>query len=172
MAPKILVVDDHEIVREGIRTLIGRSRPDWVICGEASNAKEALEAVRRLNPDVVILDITMPGTSGLEAAMGIAEVGHSKVLMFTMHESEWLGTEVRNVGAQGYVLKSQAARDLVLAIESLLRGGTFFGASSERPESYRDKPPGGLAFCKSLAHAIAKGLSMQRLCADTRLQPW
>lgn len=167
MAPKILVVDDHEIVREGIRTLIGRSRPDWIICGEASNAKQALEAVKGLNPDIVILDITMPGTSGLEAAMEMAKSrAHCKILMFTMHESERLATEVRNVGAQGYVLKSQAARDLVLAIESILRGGTFFGAPSEHQGSSQDKPQGGLVFCKRLVHAIARGASIQRLCRD------
>jgi DNA-binding NarL/FixJ family response regulator len=168
MAPKILVVDDHEIVREGIRTLIGRSRPDWVICGEASNARQALEAVKGVNPDIVILDITMPGTSGLEAAMEMAKSrAHCKILMFTMHESERLATEVRNAGAQGYVLKSQAARDLVLAIESILRGGTFFGEPSEQQESSQDKPQGGLVFCKSLVHAIARGASIQRLCGDT-----
>jgi DNA-binding NarL/FixJ family response regulator len=129
---KILVVDDHEIVREGIRTILGMSRPDWDICGEASNATEALNAVKNLEPDIVILDITMPGTSGLEAALQINKLGlPCRILMFTMHDSERLTTEVRDVGAQGYVLKSQAARDLVLAIEHILAGGTFFGAPLE-----------------------------------------
>ncbi|HUJ82889.1 MAG TPA: response regulator transcription factor [Candidatus Acidoferrales bacterium] len=131
MKPRILVVDDHEIVREGIRTLLSRTRSDWEICGEASNAGDALHAIRTLEPDIVILDITMPGTSGLELALQVRNLRlPSRVLIFTMHDSERLATEVRNAGAQGYVLKSQAARDLVLAIERILGGDTFFGAPS------------------------------------------
>jgi DNA-binding NarL/FixJ family response regulator len=127
MATRILLVDDHEIVREGIRTLITRSRPEWEICGEARDGEEALEAVRALKPDVVILDITMPKMSGLEAAPRIAKLGLGcRVLMFTMHDSERLSTEVRQAEAQGLVLKSQAARDLVRAVDRLLDGGTFF----------------------------------------------
>ena len=127
MATRILLVDDHEIVREGIRTLISRSRPEWEICGEARDGEEALVAVRALKPDVVILDITMPKMSGLEAAPRIAKLGLGcRVLMFTMHDSERLSTEVRQAEAQGLVLKSQAARDLVRAVDRLLDGGTFF----------------------------------------------
>ncbi len=108
--------------------LLGRSRSEWQICGEASNASEALTAVKTLEPDVVILDITMPGTSGLEVAKRIKNMQiPSRVLIFTMHESERLATEVREAGAHGYVLKSQAARDLVSAIEEVLGGGSFFG---------------------------------------------
>ncbi|HEY2646310.1 MAG TPA: response regulator transcription factor [Candidatus Acidoferrales bacterium] len=127
MKPKILLVDDHEIVREGIRRLLTTSRPDWEICGEASNGKQAIEAVKRLEPDVVVLDITMPGMSGLEAAPHILKLGlGGRILIFTMHGSERLNVEIRNSGAHGYVQKSQAARDLVEAIECLLGGGTFF----------------------------------------------
>jgi DNA-binding NarL/FixJ family response regulator len=102
MSVRILLVDDHEIVREGIRTLITRSRPDWVICGEARDGEEALEAVRTLKPDIVILDITMPKMSGLEAAPRIAKLGLGcRVLMFTMHDSDMLSREVRQAEAQG-----------------------------------------------------------------------
>ena len=132
MATRILLVDDHEIVREGIRTLITRSRPEWEICGEARDGEEALEAVRTLKPDVVILDITMPKMSGLEAAPRIAKLGLGcRVLMFTMHDSERLSTEVRQAEAQGLVLKSQAARDLVRAVDRLLNGGTFFSQQQD-----------------------------------------
>jgi DNA-binding NarL/FixJ family response regulator len=131
MRARILIVDDHEIVRGGIRTLLSTARPDWEMCGEAGNADQAVESVGRLNPDLVVLDITMPGTSGLEAARKISKSKpECRILMFTMHESYQLGTEVREAGAQGYVLKSQGARDLVAAIETLLAGGTFFGAAS------------------------------------------
>jgi DNA-binding NarL/FixJ family response regulator len=132
MATRILLVDDHEIVREGIRTLITRSRPEWEICGEARDGEEALEAVRALRPDVVILDITMPKMSGLEAAPRIAKLGLGcRVLMFTMHDSDRLSTEVRQAEAQGLVLKSQAARDLVRAVDRLLDGGTFFSQQQD-----------------------------------------
>jgi DNA-binding NarL/FixJ family response regulator len=132
MATRILLVDDHEIVREGIRTLITRSRPEWEICGEARDGEEALDAVRALKPDVVILDITMPKMSGLEAAPRIAKLGLGcRVLMFTMHESARLSTEVRQAEAQGLVLKSQAARDLVRAVDRLLAGGTFFSQQQD-----------------------------------------
>jgi DNA-binding NarL/FixJ family response regulator len=129
MAAKILIVDDHEIVREGIKTLISRERPQWEVCGEASTAQGAVEATRKLKPDVTVLDITMPGMSGLEVASSIFELG-SRVLMFTMHESEHLASEVSQAGAQGFVLKSQANKDLIRAIERLLAGGTFFGSES------------------------------------------
>ena len=129
MATRILIVDDHEIVREGIRTLIGRSRPEWEICGEAANGEEAIETITTLKPDVVVLDITMPKMSGLEAAPRIAKLGLGcRVLMFTMHDSERLTMEVRQAQAQGLVLKSQAARDLIRAIECLLAGETFFAS--------------------------------------------
>jgi DNA-binding NarL/FixJ family response regulator len=134
MAARILIADDHEIVREGIRTLIDKSRPEWNICGEATNGEEAIEAVRTLKPDIVVLDITMPKMSGLEAASKIAKLGLGcRVLMFTMHDSERLSVEVRQAEAHGLVLKSQANRDLVRAIDHLLDGGVFF--ASEPPSA-------------------------------------
>lgn len=133
MSVRILIVDDHEIVREGIRTLIFRSRPEWQICGEATNGEDAIEAATTLKPDIIILDITMPKMSGLEAALKIAErtLG-SRILMFTMHNSERLVKEVQQAQAQGLVLKSQAARDLIRAIDALLAGGTFFETEPTR----------------------------------------
>jgi DNA-binding NarL/FixJ family response regulator len=127
MKPKVLIVDDHEIVREGIRRLLSGSRPDWDIVGEATNGKQAIECIQLLKPDVVVLDITMPGMSGLEVTSHVVKQKlDTRILIFTMHESDRLGMEIRNAGAQGYVQKSQASRDLVEAIECLLRGGTFF----------------------------------------------
>jgi len=127
MKAKVLLVDDHEIVREGIRRLLTSSRPDWEICGEATNGKQAVDAVERLKPDIIILDITMPGMSGIEATRHIVKLNLScRILIFTMHDSDRLGEEIRLAGAHGYVQKSQAARDLVIAVECLLQGGTFF----------------------------------------------
>jgi DNA-binding NarL/FixJ family response regulator len=152
MTNRILIVDDHEIVREGIRNLVGRARPEWEICGEAKNGKEAIEAVKSLRPDVVILDVSMPVMSGLEAAPQIVRLGfNSRVLIFTMHESERLAAEVRSTGAHGYVVKSQAARDLILAVERLLNGGTFFTEIEGKSEAKQKKEPNqGLTLSKAL----------------------
>jgi DNA-binding NarL/FixJ family response regulator len=142
VATKILIVDDHEIVREGIRTLITRARPNWEIIGEASRGTQAIEMCETLKPDVVVLDITMPGMSGLEAASKMAASRlKCRVLMFTMHEAERLSGEVRQAGAHGFVLKSQAARDLIRAIDCLLAGGTFFGSAAAAEKDASDAPP-------------------------------
>ena len=136
---KILIADDHEIVREGIRRLLTESRPDWEICGEAANGRQAVEAVNALNPDVVVLDVTMPGMSGLEACARISKQHPScRILIFTVHDSHRMSTEIRNVGGHGYVQKSRAAGDLIVAIERVMEGGTFF---EEQERS--DAAPGG-----------------------------
>ena len=127
MNAKLLIVDDHEIVRAGIRMLLAGLRPEWEICGEASSGSEAIEAVKILHPDLVILDISMPGMSGIEVAAKISAMRSGcRILAFTMHESDRLNVELRETGAHGYVLKSQASRDLVQAIDRLLEGSTFF----------------------------------------------
>src|SRR5215472_175243 len=96
MPVRIMIADDHEIVLEGIRTLIAKSRRQWEICGEASNGKDAVDIVKRLHPDVAVLDITMPLMNGLEAAMQIANLElNCRILMFTMHESDRLNVDVR-----------------------------------------------------------------------------
>ena len=130
MPVRVLIVDDHEIVREGITQLITRSRPEWLICGQASNGEQAIELIQSLLPDVVILDISMPKINGLQVATRIAEMHlRCRVLMFTMHESERLARDVQAAGAQGVVLKSQASRDLIRAMDHLLAGDTFFDSS-------------------------------------------
>lgn len=134
----ILVVDDHEIVREGVRSLLAAWRPDWTVY-EAANGTEAIELIRKKAPDLVIMDLTMPYASGFDAISLLRETGFSlPILVFTMHHSRLLGRDVKEAGGQGYVLKSQATDDLVRAIDILLGGGTFFGDTSE-PET----PPRG-----------------------------
>jgi DNA-binding NarL/FixJ family response regulator len=149
---RILIVDDHEIVRQGIRNILNR-RPEWEVCGEAVNGKEGVEAVKRIEPDLVILDITMPVMNGLEATGHISKLGvSSRVLIFTMHDSERLISDVREAGAQGYVLKSHAARDLIVAIEKILGGGTFFGSdqSSQDKKKQEREPGSNLKFFAAL----------------------
>jgi DNA-binding NarL/FixJ family response regulator len=142
MSARILIVDDHEVIRQGVRSVLMRARPEWEICGEASDGKQAIEAVLRLKPDVVILDVTMPTMSGLQAAPQIARLAKDcRILIFTMHESERMASDVRALGAHGYVQKSQAGRDLIAAIEALLAGGTFFGRKSPKKSPEGDIPP-------------------------------
>jgi len=154
MAARIVIADDHEIVREGIRTLIARARRDWEICGEARNGSEAVEMVKTLKPDVVVLDITMPVMSGLEAAVQITNLRlPTRSLIFTMHESARLNVDVRASGAQGYVQKSQAARDLIRAIDCLLAGDTFFGTLEQNSKAENEESDTGGLFRIRLAFA-------------------
>lgn len=130
MNTKVLIVDDHEVVREGLKTLMAKLRPSWQIVGEASNGEEGINATSTLKPDIVLLDVTMPKMNGLEACKAMRRMGIScPVLIFTMHDSSHLATEAQHVGAQGYVVKGEAARYLVKAMDTLLAGGTFFGGA-------------------------------------------
>lgn len=138
MSVKILIADDHEVVRQGIRTILS-ARPEWEICGEAVNGQEAVRLVNELQPDAVIMDITMPVMSGLEAARQLTKSKASApILIFTMHESRSLADSVKETGAKGFVFKSRAARDLIRALEVLLSGGSYYG-----PESGSNTPSGG-----------------------------
>lgn len=129
---RLVIADDHDIVREGIRRILARMRPNWEICGEAGNGEDSVKLVAALIPNLLVLDVTMPGMSGLEAARRIAQSNPAcRILIFTVHEAGWLKSEIRRVGAHGYVQKSQVARDLVTAIECLLAGGTFFEDPAE-----------------------------------------
>jgi DNA-binding NarL/FixJ family response regulator len=155
MSTRILIVDDHEVLREGLKSLLAKSRPDWEICGEATDGDQAIQLVQELNPDIVILDITMPRMSGLEASSRMRKMRFSvPVLIFTTHHSGRLDAEVRQAGAQGYVLKSQAAHSLVQAIDIILAGGTFFGAPPKPERAEGDKPNPGVLFCRGFALAV------------------
>jgi len=154
---RILIVDDHEIVREGIRTLLSRARPDWNICGEASNGEDAIQLTSEMKPDVVVLDVTMPVMSGIDAAPHIVRAHPDcRVLIFTMHDSDRFVAEVQRIGARGFVLKSQASRDLVRAIEEVLAGEMFFSSPPDAPK--RDTTP-----LSADATAPAPGVSPTRV---------
>jgi len=122
---RILIADDHEVVRRGVRTLL-ESEPGWTVCAEAINGREAVEVARRLKPDIAVLDIGMEELNGLEAARQIRKVlPDCEILILTIHESEEVIREVLAAGARGYVLKSDAGRDLVTAIGTLRRHKPF-----------------------------------------------
>ena len=155
MNARILIVDDHEIVRMGIRSHLLKSRPDWEVCGEAADGEQAIDLTRTLKPNLIILDITMPRLSGFEATARMRALGmNTPVLIFTTHDFPTLGTDVREAGAQGYVLKSQAVRDLVRAIDVILEGGTFFGSPQKAELKRDDKPNPGSVFFQDFAFAL------------------
>jgi DNA-binding NarL/FixJ family response regulator len=142
MAVRILLVDDHPIVRQGLRTLL-QGRGDWEVVGEASDGREAVEKVEHLRPDVVVLDVTMPVMNGLEACREIqrkhkqpSENKNSspEVLFVTQHDSPQMMREALDAGARGYVVKSNAARDLMEAVESVSQHKTFT-ALNRNPQS-------------------------------------
>jgi two-component system NarL family sensor kinase len=123
---RILIADDHEVMRRGVRGLI-ESHNDWAVCGEAVEGREAVQMSKQLRPDLVILDINMPGLTGLEAAQQIRTDNPSaRILFFSVHESPQTVREVVSVGGQGYVAKSRAGHDLVDAVRTVLDGKTFF----------------------------------------------
>lgn len=127
---RILIVDDHEVMRLGIRNLL-EAMPNWGICAEASSGREAIDKAFQYLPDIIIMDITMPGMNGLEAA---AEIGRSRpdipVILFSLHLSEDLVSHFETGGIRGAVGKGEAARDLVEAVKKVLAGGTFFPTRS------------------------------------------
>ena len=125
MTIRILFVDDHPIVRQGLRTLL-EGRPGWEIVGEASDGVEALDKASSLMPDVVVLDVTMPKMNGLEACRLIRQKASDlEILFVTQHDSPQMMREALEAGARGYVVKSNAARDLLEAVEAVSQHRVF-----------------------------------------------
>lgn len=123
---RILVVDDHDIIRRGLKDLL-TARAGWEICGEAKTGKEAVTLSEQLKPDVIVMDISMPDLNGMEAARRIHKIlPKTGILILTMHFSDQLVRDVVEAGARGYILKSDADRELVTAVDSIANRGTFF----------------------------------------------
>jgi DNA-binding NarL/FixJ family response regulator len=123
---KILIADDHDLIRRGVRDLLA-TRSEWQVVGEACNGTDAVQKAVSLRPDVAILDFSMPELNGPGAAAQIAEKApETSVVVLTMHDSEQVMREVLQAGARGLVLKSDADRDLVEAVEAVARKRHFF----------------------------------------------
>jgi DNA-binding NarL/FixJ family response regulator len=126
----ILIVDDHAVVRRGLRALL-ETQSHWRIVGEACNGREAVDKAAALCPQIVILDIGMPKLNGLDAATLIYKANpKTRILMLTMHAAESLIQQTLQAGASGYVLKSDAERDLITAVDALLHHKMFFTAAA------------------------------------------
>ena len=130
MAVRILVVDDHPVVRQGLRAILG-DRGDWEIVDEGEDGIEAVEKAKELQPDIVVLDVGMPRMDGLEACRRIRKVvPKSEILIVTQHDSAQMMREALSAGARGYVVKSDAARDLPAAVDALIQH-RFFSARNQ-----------------------------------------
>jgi DNA-binding NarL/FixJ family response regulator len=126
VAVRILIVDDHDILRRGLKEILS-ANPAWEVCAEAKTGKEAVALAEQLKPQIVVMDVSMPDLNGLEAARRIHKaLPKTGVLVLTMHFSDQLVREVIEAGARGYILKSDADRDLVAAVDSIANGRTFF----------------------------------------------
>src|SRR5664279_5961139 len=124
---RVLVADDHELVRRGVLASIQQFRPDWEVCGEASTGREAVATAARLKPDIVVMDISMPDMNGLEATREILKNNPAtEILILSVHESEQMVHDVLSAGARGYMLKQDAGSDLITALEALRRHTLFF----------------------------------------------
>jgi DNA-binding NarL/FixJ family response regulator len=125
---RILVADDHEIVRRGICEVLS-AHAGWELCGEAFDGRSAVEQVKQLKPDIVILDVGMPNLNGLDAARQILHYNpRQRVLILTITDTDQVVRAVLDAGAKGYLSKSDAAKDLVSAVESLERNRSYFNS--------------------------------------------
>ena len=124
---RILLVDDHQVVRRGVAELVRDAEADWEVCGEASTGREAVAAAATLNPDIVVMDISMPDITGLEATRQILKnQPGTEILILSIHESEQMIQDVLRAGARGYILKGDAGSDLIKALETVREHKLFF----------------------------------------------
>ena len=123
---KIVIVDDHPLFRKGLEQLINNSDGDVVVCGEAGNAAEAMSTIRKLKPDLVIVDISLPGANGIELIKNIrSEFDKLPVLTLSMHDDSLYALRALRAGAQGYVMKEEALENVINAIREVLAGRPY-----------------------------------------------
>lgn len=128
MKLRILVADDHDIIRRGLKQLL-IAHAGWEVCGEAKTGREAVALAEQLRPDVVVMDISMPDLNGLEAARRIKKsLPRTEILILTLHFSDQLVRDIVEAGVRAYIMKSDADKDLVTAVEALANHRSFFTA--------------------------------------------
>jgi DNA-binding NarL/FixJ family response regulator len=126
---RLLIVDDHAVIRRGIQSIL-RAWPEWEISGEASNGAEAVQLAASLKPEIVLMDISMPGMNGLEASRAIRKTNPEiKIILLTLHDSlEWVETAL-HAGARGYLLKSETENELIRALKTVAENGIYTSPS-------------------------------------------
>jgi DNA-binding NarL/FixJ family response regulator len=181
---RILVADDHDVMRRGLRILLESERADWQVCGEANGGREAVEMAIQLRPDIVILDLSMPDLNGLEATRRIRKhLPSVEVLIYTMLETDQLVRDVLVSGARGYLLKSESATQLTLAVEALAQHKPYFSPTvsetllarflsgslaSEDEESARDRLT---AREREIVQLLADGKSTRAIAEKLCISP-
>ena len=123
--PKVMVVDDHAVIRRGVHGIL-QAFPEWELCAEAADGQEAIRLAEAVKPEIVIMDVSMPGLNGLEATRIIRNIlPQTKILLLTLHSSMQLVRSAFRAGARGYVLKSDAEHELVRALNVVAGDGTY-----------------------------------------------
>jgi len=139
---RILVADDHHVVRAGLRTLL-ETKSGWKVCAEAVNGREAVQKAGELKPEVAVLDIGMPLLNGIEATRQIRKVSpKTEVLILSMHDSELMIQGVLEAGARGYILKDDADRNLIAAVEALRHHKPYFSSRVSKAALQSELPFG------------------------------
>jgi DNA-binding NarL/FixJ family response regulator len=123
--PRVLIVDDHAFIRRGVQTIL-HPYPEWEFCGEAENGKDAIRLADELKPEIIIMDVSMPGLNGIEATRAIRKSQPEvKVVLLTLHESAELLRSAFRAGARGYLLKTDAEQELVKALSVVAGEGAY-----------------------------------------------
>jgi DNA-binding NarL/FixJ family response regulator len=123
--PRVLIVDDHALIRRGVQNIL-RPFPEWELCGEADNGNDAVRMAGELEPEVIIMDVSMPGLNGIEATRAICKTQpKTKIVLLTLHESAELVRSAFRAGAKGYLLKTDAEQELVRALTVMMGEGTY-----------------------------------------------
>ena len=170
MPIQVLLADDHVIVRQGVRGLL--EREGFKMCGEAADGRDAIRLAEACHPDVAILDLAMPGLNGVDAAREIMRLQpQTKAIVLTMHKDEAYILQALSAGVSGYILKTQAAADLVQAIREVVRGSVYLspGVSRAVVDAYRAKssvPPDPLSPReREILQLVAEGRTTKQIAA-------
>jgi two-component system response regulator NreC len=178
---KILLADDHAIFRAGLKLLL-ESQPDFSVIGEAASGQEAIGAVKELGPDLVLMDVTMPGINGFEDTRRIkAEYPKTQVLALTMHENEQYFFQMLHAGAAGYVIKGAPPEELIEAIRSVTQGQAYLSPALTRRllDDYLDRVKEGQPAEDPLTERerevlrlIAEGLTSKEIANRLAISPY
>jgi DNA-binding NarL/FixJ family response regulator len=175
---RIVIADDHELVRQGMRAILA-TVPGWTVCGEAANGRDALALALELQPDLLVLDLSLPEMNGIEVTRQVRRASAVAVLIVSMHDVDQSVQEAIAAGASGYVLKADAGRTLVDAIRTVLSHGEFFSERLSVVDGRKAEPaPENGAWKARLTsrelevlQLLAEGLANKEIAAKLSISP-